>query len=91
MLRHNENASLFEQTILLVSQTYKSLAYQQRMNILSTIIENNTKATKISRQKAKNVDARENIYLFGKQFEKKLIKVTSANQKSKSIFTGLHK
>lgn len=91
MLRHNENASLFEQTILLVSQTYKSLAYQQRMNILSTIIENNIKATKISRQKAKNVDARENIYLFGKQFEKKLVKVTSAKQKSKSIFTGLHK
>ena len=91
MLRHNENASFFEQTILLVSQTYKSLAYQQRMNILSTIIENNIKATKISRQKAKNVDARENIYLFGKQFEKKLVKVTSAKQKSKSIFTGLHK
>ena len=91
MLRHNENASLFEQTILLVSQAYKSLAYQQRMNILSTIIENNTKATKILRQQATNVDARENIYLFGKQFEKKLVKVTSAKQKSKSIFTGLHK
>ena len=83
MLRHNENASLFEQTILLVSQTYKSLAYQQRMNILSTIIENNTKATKILRQQAKNVDARENIYLSGKQFEKKLVKVTSTKQKSK--------
>ena len=91
MLRHNENASLFEQTILLVSQAYKSLAYQQRMNILSTIIENNTKATIILRQQAKNVDARENIYLSGKQFEKKLVKVTSTKQKSKSIFTGLHK
>ena len=91
MLRHNENASLFEQTILLVSQAYKSLAYQQRMNILSTIIENNTKATKILRQQAKNVDARENIYLSGKQFEKKLVKVTSTKQKSKSIFTGSHK
>ena len=36
-----------------------------------------------------NFDAIEDDYLFGKTFEEQPAKITSAKQKSKSIFTGL--
>ena len=35
-----------------------------------------------------NLDAIDNDYLFGEKFEEQLSKITSAKQKSKSIFTG---
>ena len=49
---HKGIASLFEQTILLVIQAYNSLAYQQRMNIIFTLIDNNTKVKEILKEQA---------------------------------------
>ena len=38
-----------------------------------------------------SIDAVKNDYLFGEKFEEQLSKITSAKQKSKSIFTGLQR
>ena len=38
-----------------------------------------------------NLDAIDNDYLFGEKFEEQLPKITSAKQKSKSVFTGLQR
>lgn len=67
------------------------MAYQRRMNILSTIVHNDSKVKEILSEQDENFDAIENIYLFGEQFEAKLAKITSAKQKLKSVFTGLQK
>ena len=88
---HCEMASLFEQTILLTAHTYNSLAYQRRMNVLSTFIPNSTKIKEILKEQSLELDGIENKYLFGEKFEEKLSKVTTAKQKSKAIFTGLQK
>ena len=40
---HQEIASLFEQTILLVGHVFNSVVYQRRLNVLNTLIENNVK------------------------------------------------
>ena len=38
-----------------------------------------------------NLDAIDNDYLFGENFEEELSKIASAKQKSNSIFIGLYK
>lgn len=61
------------------------------MNILSTQIDNNSKVKEILRKHAENLDAAKNIYLFGKQFEGKLPKITLEKQKSKSFWLAYRK
>ena len=77
------------QTVLLTAQTYNSLAYQRRMNVLSTLIKNSTKVQKILREQS--LELIENKYLSGEKFEEKLSKITTAKQKSRKTFTGLYK
>ena len=88
---HREMANLFEQTVLLTAQTYNSLAYQRRMNVLSALIPNSTKVRKILKEKSLELGGIENKYLFGEKFEEKLSKITTAKQKFKTKFTGLQK
>lgn len=49
----SEMACLFEQTILLLSQTCNSLAYHRRENILSTLIDSNAKVKDILKNQSK--------------------------------------
>ena len=88
---HREMANLFEQTVLLTAQTYNSLAYQRRMNVLSALTPNSTKVKKILKEKSLELGGIENKYLFGEKFEEKLSKITTAKQKFKTKFTGLQK
>ena len=47
---HQEIASLFEQTILLVGQAFNSVAYQRRLNVLNTLIDNSVKVKEILKE-----------------------------------------
>ena len=67
------------------------MAYQRRLNVLNTLIDNNVKVKEILKESMLNLDAIDNDYLFGEKFEEQLPKITSAKQKSKSIFTGLQR
>ena len=88
---HREVANLFEQTFLSTAQTYNFLAYQCRMNVLWRLISNSTKIKEILKEHSLELDGIENKYLFGEKFEEKLSKITTAKQKSKTIFTGPQK
>ena len=88
---HQEIASLFEQTILLVGQAFNSVAYQRRLNVLNTLIDNSVKVKETLKEPMLDSDATDNDYLFGEKFEEQLSKITSAKQKSKAIFTGLQR
>ena len=54
---HQEVASLFEQTVLLVDQAFRSVAYQRRLNVLNTLIDNNVKVKDILKEPMLNLDA----------------------------------
>ena len=82
-----EIATLFEHRILLRGQAFNAITYQRRLYILNTLIYNSIKVKKTLKELSLDLDDRENPYLFGEIFEEKLIKATSAKQKSKSIFT----
>ena len=86
---HMEIATLFEQSILLIGQAFNAITYHRPLNILNTLMDNSIKVKGILKERSLDLDDVENPYLFGEKFEKKLIKLTSAKQKSKSIFTGL--
>ena len=88
---HQEIASLFEHTVLLVGQVFNSVAYQRRLNVINTLIKNNVKVKEILKEPVLNLDAIDNDYLFGETFEEQLSKATTEKQKSKSIFTGLQR
>ena len=92
LANHNEiYHCLSKQYFWLVKHAIHWLAYQRRKNILSTLIDNNTKVREILREQAENLDATENIYLVGEQFDETLAKIISVKHKSKLIFTGLQK
>ena len=84
-------ANLFEQTVLLTAQTYNSLAYQCRINVLLTLDPNSTKVKEILKEQSLELDVFENKCLFWEKFEEKLSKITTVKQRSKKIFTGLQK
>ena len=88
---HQEIASLFEQTILLVGQVFNSMAYQRRLNVLNISIENNVKVKENLKEQMLHLDAINNDYFFREKFEEQLSKITAAKEKSKSIFTGLQR
>lgn len=56
--------------------TLHILAYQRRMNILSTVIENNTKVKEMLRKQTENLDATGNIQL---NFEFYLVSILKAS------------
>ena len=62
---------LFDQAVLLVGQKYNSIGYQERMNILSALIDNNTNVNDILKEESLNLDDVDNEYIFGNRFEKK--------------------
>ena len=79
---HMEIATLFEQSILLISQAFNAMTYHRRLNILNTLIDNSIKVKEILKERSLDLDDMENPYLFGEKFEK-LIKITSSKQNSK--------
>ena len=79
---HMEIATLFEQSILLISQAFNATTYHRRLNILNTLIDNSIKVKEILKERSLDLDDMENPYLFGEKFEK-LIKITSSKQNSK--------
>ena len=84
-----EIATLFEQSILLISQVFNPITYHRRLNILNTLIDNSIKVKEILKEPNLDLDDMENPYLFWEKCEWKLLKIRSAKQKSESIFTGL--
>ena len=86
---HMEIATLFEQNILLIGQAFNAITYHRQLNILNRLIDNSIKVKEILKERNLDLDDMENPYLFGEKFEEKLIKITSAKQKSKSVFTAL--
>ena len=79
---HMEIATLFEQSILLISQAFNAITYHRRLNILNILIDNSIKVNEILKERSLDLDDMENPYLFGEKFEK-LIKITSSKQNSK--------
>ena len=61
------------------------------MNVLSTLMPNSAKVKEILKDQSLELDGIKNKYLFGENFKEKLSKITTAKQKSKTIFTGLQK
>ena len=55
---------------------------------MNTLIDNSVKLKEVLKELSLDFDDMENPYLFGEKFDEKSIKVTSAIQKSKSIFIG---
>ena len=47
---------LFDQAVLLVGQLYNSIGYQGKLNILSTLIDNNTKVKEILKEESLKLD-----------------------------------
>ena len=48
-----------------MGQVFNSAAYERRLNVLNTLIENNFKVKKILKEPMLNLDVVENGYLFG--------------------------
>ena len=88
---YQEIANLFKQIILLVGQVFNTAAYQRRLSVLNTLIDNNVKLKQILKEPKLNLDAAEKEYLFGEKFEEKLLKIRSVKQKFKSVITGLQR
>ena len=63
---------LFDQAVLLVGQKYNSIGYQERMNILSALTDNNTNANEILKEASLKLDDVDNEDIFGNRFEKKI-------------------
>ena len=84
-------SSLFEQTMLLIGQAFHSVTYYRRQNILCTLIDNPSKVKEILRDPDMALDNISNTCLFGDKFEEKLLKDSTAKQKSKLIFSGLQR
>ena len=87
-----EISRLFDQAVLLVAQVYNSIGIQRRLNMLSALIDGNTKFKEILKEESLKLDQVDNEQLFEDRFEDRvLVKITSAKLKSKSLFTGLQK
>ena len=71
----------FEQVMLLLGQTHNTIYYYRRENILSTLIDSNTRVKDILKSQSKELNDESNKYLFGDDFESKLIKDTKAIKK----------
>ena len=59
-----EIATLFEQSILLISQVFNPITYHRRLNILNTLIDNSIKVKEILKEPNLDLDDMENPYLF---------------------------
>ena len=79
----------FEQTVLLTSQLFNSLAYHRRENILLTLMSTSSKVHEILKDQSSSMDSVDNKLLFGEDFEANLLKESKALKKSESLFTGL--
>ena len=82
---------LLDLAVLLVGQVYNFIGYQRRLNILSVLIDNNTKIKEKLKEESLKLDIVDNKCLFRYCLKEKLAKITCAKQKSKSLFTGLQK
>ena len=82
-------ATLFEHSILLIGQAVNVIKNHRRLNILNTLIDSSIKVKKILKERSLDLDDMGIPYLFREKFMEKLIKIASAKQISKSIFTGL--
>jgi len=85
----DEVTSLLEQTVLLVGQEFNASVYHRRESLLSSLILNNAKVKDILKKQSKDMNDPENTFLFGEEFESKLIKYSKAEQKTGSAFTAL--
>ena len=58
-------ATFFEQSILLIGQTFNGITYHRRLNILNTLIDNSIKVKEILKERSLDLDDMENPYLLG--------------------------
>ena len=59
-----EIATLFEQSILLISQVFNAITYHRRLNILNTLIDNSIKVKGILKEPSLDLNYIENPHLF---------------------------
>ena len=88
---HQEIVSLFEQTILLVGQGLNSVAYQRRLNVLNTLIENNVKVKEILKEPMLNLDAIDNDFIFGESLRNSYQKLQLQNKNPNQYSLGVKK
>ena len=88
---HQEIVSLFEQTILLVGQGLNSVAYQRRLNVLNTFIENNVKVKEILKEPMLNLDAIDNDFIFGESLRNSYQKLQLQNKNPNQYSLGVKK
>jgi len=84
-----EVSNLFEQTSTLLAHASNKLTYQRRFNILSTLIDNNTRVSDLLRTHADILNHKDNNFLFGEKFEEIMVKDCKSKKKSKEMFSGL--
>ena len=88
---HQEMVSLFEQTILLAGQGLNSVAYQRRLNVLNTLIENNVKVKEILKEPILNLDAIDNDFIFGESLRNSYQKLQLQNKNPNQYSLGVKK
>ena len=88
---HQEMVSLFEQTILLAGQGLNSVAYQRRLNVLNTLIENNVKVKEILKEPMLNLDAIDNDFIFGESLRNSYQKLQLQNKNPNQYSLGVKK
>ena len=88
---HQEMVSLFEQTILLAGQGLNSVAYQRRLNVLNTLIENNVKVKEILKEPMLNLEAIDNDFIFGESLRNSYQKLQLQNKNPNQYSLGVKK
>ena len=88
---HQEMVSLFEQRILLAGQGLNSVAYQRRLNVLNTLIENNVKVKEILKEPMLNLDAIDNDFIFGESLRNSYQKLQLQNKNPNQYSLGVKK
>ena len=82
-------AQALDQIVMLLGQAHNAISYHRRGNILTTLIDTSPRVKEILKNQSKDLNTPSNKFLFGEDFESKLIKDTKAIKKSESVFTGV--
>ena len=84
-----EISQTMDQAVLLLGQVQNTVSYHRRENVLSTLIDTSIRVKEILKNQSNDLNLSSNKFLFGEEFESKLLKDTKTIKKSESVFTGL--
>ena len=77
--------------MMLIAQTHNTIAYHRRENVLATLIDSPSRVKEILKNQSKELNEASNKFLFGEEFESRLLKDSKAIKKSEKLFTGIKK